>query len=54
MEKTDNREDYVSPASFRSLCEDEGLNSPTWTISEILSSYANTVVFGLLDKIALF
>lgn len=50
MEKTDSREDYASPASFRSVSEDEGLNSPTSMISEILCSYANTVAFWLLNS----
>lgn len=37
MEKKDSREDYVSPASLRTLSEDGGLNLPTWIISEIFS-----------------
>lgn len=37
MEKKNSSEVYVSPASFRSLGDYEGLNLPTWIISEIFS-----------------
>lgn len=37
MEKKNSSEVCVSPASFRSLSDYEGLNLPTWIISEIFS-----------------